>query len=66
MTVLNLSALLYGVDITTGSCKADVGYGWRTKVFDAAIVIRTGTEILKESFAATQQDGHNHKMHLID
>ena len=40
-------------DITTGPCDADVGNGWRTNVFDTAIVTRTGAEIVEESFAAT-------------
>jgi hypothetical protein len=35
-------------------------------MLDTAIVARTRAEIIEESFAATQQDGHHHQMQLID
>jgi len=64
--VKTASALQSTLGITTGPCDAEVGDGWRTNVFDAVIITRTRAEIVKESLAATQQDGHNHKMHFID
>jgi hypothetical protein len=54
------------IGIPTGPYDPEVGDGWRTDALDAAIVVRTGTQIVEESFAATQQDGHDHKVHLID
>jgi hypothetical protein len=66
LAVLIPSALQSADDITTGPCDAEVGNGWRTDVFDTAIVTRTGAEIVEESFAATQQDRHNRNMHFID
>src|SRR5579862_1689819 len=53
-------------DITARPCDADVGNGWRANVFDTAVVISTGAEVVEEPFAGTQQDRRNHKMHLID
>jgi hypothetical protein len=53
-------------DITAGACDADVGNGWRANMFDTAVVISTGAEIIEQPFAGTQQDRYNHKMHLID
>ena len=35
-------------------------------MFDAAVVTGAGAEIVEESFAATQQDGHYRHMHFID
>jgi len=52
--------------ITTGPSDADVGDGWRTDVLDTAVVTNAAAEIVEESFAATQQDRHHHKMHFID
>jgi hypothetical protein len=66
LPVLNPSALQSADDITTGLCDADVSNGWRTYVFDAAVVAGTGAEIVEGSFATTQQDRHNRNMHFID
>lgn len=62
--MLNPSALQSVDDITTGLCDADVSNGWRTYVFDTAVVAGTGAEIVEESFATTQQDRHNRNMHF--
>jgi hypothetical protein len=59
LTVLIPSELQSADDIRTGPSDADVGNGWRTNVFDTAVAASTGVEIVKESFAATEQDGHN-------
>lgn len=60
------SALLSADDVTIGLRDADMGNGWRTNVFDTAVVTSAGAEIVEESLAATQQDRHNHNMHFID
>ena len=66
LTVLISSALQSTDDITIGECHANVGNGWRTNVLRTAVVASTGAEIVEQSFAATQQDGHNRNMHFID
>jgi len=63
---LNPSALQTADDITTGRCDADVSNGWRTYVFDTAVVAGPGAEIVEESLATTQQDRHHRNMHFID
>jgi len=63
---LNPSALQTADDNTTGRCDADVSNGWRTYVFDTAVVAGPGAEIVEESLATTQQDRHHRNMHFID
>ena len=55
-----------GTVMTTGSCEADVGNGWRANVLDAVIVAGAGAKTVEESLAATEQDGHNCEMQFID
>ena len=66
LTVLIPSALPSAVGNTPGPCDADVDKVRRTNVFDAAIVTGSGAEIVKEPFAAPQQDRHDRQMHFID
>ncbi len=66
LTVLISSVLQSAADTTTGLCDVDVDKGRRTNVFDTAVVTGAGAEIVEESFAATQQDGHNRNMHFVD
>src|SRR5580698_7606206 len=62
------SQLACGIEFlsATGPCDADVDKGRRTNVFDTAIVTGARATIVEESLAATQQDGHNRNMHLIN
>ena len=46
--------------------EADVGDGWRTHVFHAAIVVGAMSGIVEESFPATEQHGHDCKMQFIN
>lgn len=48
------------------SYEANVGHGGRTHVFDAVIVGHAGAEIFEELLTASEQDGHNREVHLID
>ena len=66
LTALIPSALQSAVGTTTGPCDADVDNVRRTNVFDAPVVTGVGAEIVEESFAAPQQDGHYRNMHFID
>jgi hypothetical protein len=53
-------------DISTGPRESNVGHGWRTYVFNAAVTTGAGPEIVEESFASTEQDRHNRQMYFID
>jgi len=53
-------------DISTSSCESNVGYGWRTYVFNAPVITSAGAEIVEESFASTEQDRHDRQMQFID
>ena len=66
LTVLISSVLQSAVDTTTGLCDAQVDNGWRTRVFDAAIIARAGTEVVEQSLTATQQNGHDHELQFVD
>ena len=66
LTVLISSAFPSTADITTGPCDANVGNGWRTNVFHAAVVTSNGAEVVEQSFTATEQDRHNRNVHFID
>ena len=55
-----------GYGVTISPRDADVGNRRGTRVFDAAVVVHAWTEIIEESFATTEQHGHNCEMHLID
>ena len=66
LTVLIPSALPSAVGAAHGPVDADVDKVRRTNVFDAAIVTASWAEIVKEPFAAPQQDRHYRQMHFID
>jgi hypothetical protein len=56
---------LFGAIVTVPN-EADMDDGWRTHVFDAAVVVSARDGIVKKSFAAAEQHGHDRQMQFIN
>ena len=46
--------------------EAQVNNRWRAEELDALVAERAAVEVVEESFAASQKDGHHHQVHLVD